>query len=109
MDNRTEGDLAQVKGVAHVGLDALAGEDFLADLQAGRRDDVALLAVLVEHKGDAGGTVRVVFDGLHNARDTILVALEVDDSVHSLMAAASVADSHFTTGVTTTRALLGSQ
>ena len=109
VDNSTEGDFAQIQRVANIGLDTLTGEDFLTDLQAGRSDDVALLTVLVEYKGDTSGTVRIVFNGLHNARDTILVALEVNDSVHSLMAAASVANSHFTAGITTTRALLGSQ
>ena len=97
MDNRTEGDLAQIKRIAHVRLNTLTGEDLLTDLQAGGGDDVTLLTILVEYKGDAGGTVGIVFNSLHNARDTILVALEVNDSVHSLMAAATVADSHFTT------------
>ena len=53
MDDGTEGDLAQIKRVAHVGLDTLAREDLLTDLQAGGSDDVALLTVLVEYEGSS--------------------------------------------------------
>src|SRR4029077_20295884 len=55
--------------------------DWVADLEAERREDVALLAVLVMDECDAGAAVGVVFDGRHAALDAVLVALEVDLAV----------------------------
>ena len=63
----------------------------VADLQAVRRQDVALLAVGVDEQGDARRAVRVVLDGGDARRHAVLVALEVDDAVAALVAAAAVA------------------
>src|SRR4029077_18539860 len=52
--------------------------DRVADLKAERRQDVALLAVLVVDERDSGASVRVVFDGGPLARHAVLVPLEVD-------------------------------
>jgi hypothetical protein len=51
-------------------------------------DDVALLAVLVLHERNARRAVRVVLDVLHDGRHVVLVALEIDDPVLTLVTAA---------------------
>ena len=68
-----------------------AGLDHVADLQALRREDVALLAVQVVQQRDARGAVGVVLDVRDLRRHAVLVALEVDDAVAPLVAAALVA------------------
>ena len=65
------------------------GDDRVADLQADRLQDVALLAVGVGQQRDARRAVRVVLDRRHLRRNVALVALEVDDAVHPLVAAAA--------------------
>ena len=62
--------------------------DRVADLEALRRDDVALLAVGVVQQRDARRAVRVVLDVRHLGRHAVLVALEVDHPVAALVAAA---------------------
>ena len=52
--------------------------------------DVALLAVDVVQKGDAGAAVRDVLDGSDLRGHAVLLALEVDDAVAALVAAALV-------------------
>src|SRR5207247_2501299 len=52
--------------------------DGIPHLQAERREDVALLAVLVVDQRDPGAAVGVVLDGRDLARHTDLVPLEVD-------------------------------
>ena len=65
------------------------GDDRVAHLQPDRLQDVALLAVRVGQQRDARRAVRVVLDRRHLRRDVALVALEVDDAVHPLVAAAA--------------------
>src|SRR5262249_21910001 len=55
------------------------------------REDVALLAVGVMEERDAGAPVRIVLDRRHHRRHADLVALEVDDAVAALVAAAAEA------------------
>src|SRR5262249_30579026 len=69
----------------------LAADDPVARLQPVGRQDVGLLAVLVLQQGDAGGAVGVVLDGQDVGPDVVLAALEVDDAVHALVAAAAEA------------------
>src|SRR6185503_6821866 len=63
------------------------------------RDDVALLAVLVEEEREARRAVRVVLDRLDRRGNPVLVALEVDHPVVALLAAAAVARGHAALGV----------
>ena len=67
----------------------LARHHRVADLEAERMQDVALLAVGVGDERDARRAVRVVLDRRDLARDVELVALEVDDAVVALVAAAA--------------------
>ena len=63
--------------------------------------DVALLAVNVVQQSDTSGAVRVVLDGSDLCRHAVLVALEVDDAVTTLHAAALMTDGDVTVVVAT--------
>ncbi len=101
----TNGDFTQGKAVADLGSDAAAGGDNLSYLDAVGSDDIPLLAVLILDEGDAGAAVRIILDGQNGCGALILVAEEVDDTVHPLVAAADVANGHLAGVVAATRAL----
>src|SRR4051812_27864037 len=90
MDLRTERDAAQRQSVADAHFRAAARHNAVADLQAKGRQDIALLAVGVMDQGDARRAVRIVLNRRDFAGDPQLVALEVDDPVEALVAAAPV-------------------
>src|SRR5262249_9791828 len=71
-----------------------------------RRDDVAALAIGVQEQREAGAAVRVVLEPLDLRRNAVLVALEVDDPVVVLVAAALVAHRDVAVVVTARSALL---
>ena len=71
-------------------MSALGPDRPVADLEALRRHDVALLAVRVVQQGDAGRAVRVVLD-VRDSPAPVFVALEVDQTVAPLVAAALMA------------------
>ena len=89
VEQRAERDVLQRQRVARQDVDVLPGDDRVADLQADRLQDVALLAVGVGQQRDARRAVRVVLDRRDLRRNVALVALEVDDAVHPLVAAAA--------------------
>jgi hypothetical protein len=59
-------------------------------LRALRRQDVAALAVRVQHEREIRRAVRIVLEPLDATLDAVLVALEVDDAVVPLVTAALV-------------------
>jgi hypothetical protein len=89
VEHRPERDVLERKRVARKNVDVVAGDHRIADLQAERLQDVALLAVGVGDERDARRTIRVVLDRRDFARDVFLVPLEVDDAVQPLVAAAA--------------------
>src|SRR4029077_6886231 len=64
--------------------------DRVADLEAQRRQDVALLPVLVVDERDTRAAVRGVLDRGDLPGDPVLVALEVDLAIQLAVAAALV-------------------
>ena len=96
VDDGVQRDVAQRNGVTHAELGTFARLQHVADLDTGRGDDVAALAVLVLDQGDAGGAVRIVFDCLDDAGDASELTLEVDQAVQLLVATAATAGSDFT-------------
>src|SRR5687768_11205088 len=78
---RAQRDAAQRQRIA--GLDRRLGarSDRVARGKTLGREDVAALAVRVEHEREMGAPVRVVFETLHLARHAILVATEVDHPI----------------------------
>ena len=103
MHNGTQGDVAQLQRVAGLNVRANASLDVIALLQAGRSEDVALLAIRVVEEGDAGRAVGVVLNVSDRRRDAVLVVTtEVNHAVLALMTAAAVAGGHATVVVTAT-------
>src|SRR6478672_10751311 len=84
-------DARQRQGVPGPDVDAGAALDGLADLKPRGRQDVALLAVGIVQQRDPAGSVGVVLDRVHLGGHAVLLALEVDDPVAPLVAAALVA------------------
>src|SRR5262249_17913608 len=80
--------------VADRRLDGLAPLSRRAGVPAERREDVALLPVLVAHERDAGAAARVVLDRDDGGGDAVLVALEVDQAHEALVPAAAMARGH---------------
>ena len=85
-----KGNALQRKGVADKDVSVRTAHDLLADSEADRLNDVALLAVRVVNEGDAEAAVGIVLDGGYGAGDAELVALEVDYAQLLLVAAAVV-------------------
>src|ERR1700733_13598472 len=86
---RAEGDVAQGHGIAGLDVGVPARDDLVADREAVRSENVALLAVDVVKEGDARGAVRIVFDRGDAGGDADLVTAPVDDAVALLVTAAS--------------------
>src|SRR5262249_10916575 len=91
VDEQSQRNVRERHHVADDRLDALARLERLADLQAERREDVALLAVPVLEQRDAGAAPGVVLDGGDRRRDAVLLALEVEDAEVAPRAAAAMA------------------
>src|SRR5690606_21055755 len=91
VDGGADRDVAQLEGIARLNFSRLAAHDLVPDLQTDRREAVALLAVDILQQRDARRAVRVVLDGDAPGRNPVLVALEVDDPVTALVAAADPA------------------
>jgi hypothetical protein len=86
---RTQRDLAQGHRIARPHVRTRTRDDSVTLLQPLWLQDVALLAVVVLHEGDARRAVRIVLDLLDDRADAVLVALEVDDPVLPLVTAAT--------------------
>ena len=80
--------------VAGLHVDLLAGDHRVADGEALRREDVGELAVLVLHERDEGGAVGIVFETLDARGHVEFAALEIDDAIALLVAAALPAHGH---------------
>src|SRR4051794_32784218 len=106
VDHGADGDVAQRQVVARLDVGRRTGLDPVALRQAGRTDDVALLAVGVVEQGDARRAVGVVLDVGDLGRHTVLVRpTEVDDAVGTLVTAALVTNRDATVDVATALAV----
>src|SRR5688572_3019906 len=94
VDRRAERDPAQRQRVARQDVRGRPGYDLGADVQAVRREYVALLAVDVVEERDPSRPVRVVLDRRDLGRNPDLVPAEVDDPVETLVSAPHVAGRH---------------
>lgn len=82
-------------------IGASTAHDFIRRLSGFRSDDVTAFAVLIEDESDVGGAVRIVFETFNNSGNTVFIALEVDDTVGLLVAAALMTNSDTAEIVTT--------
>ena len=81
MNNRTERDILERKRVPRLDVSLGTRLHNIADLEAVRCEDVALLAVCVVQQRDARTAVRIVFDRRDTGRNSVLRALKVNDAV----------------------------
>src|SRR5688572_30017872 len=91
VNRRTDRNVAQLHAVAGLDRRFRTREHRVAGGDALRREDVATLAVLVQHEREMRGAVRIVFDALDLAGHAVLVAQEVHQAVLLLVTAALVA------------------
>src|SRR4029079_7078750 len=91
VNRRTDRDVGQLHGVAGLDRRFRTRDHRVTGSDALRRDDVATLAVLVQHEREMRGAVRIVFDALHLARNAVLVTQEVDHAVLLFVTVALVA------------------
>ena len=105
MYKSTHRDLCERQAVAHVGSDARTGLDNLTDLQSIGGDDVLLHTVFIFYESDTGAAVGIVLNGLYGSLHIVLVAEEIDHTVHPLVSATTVANGHLTGVVPSTCAL----
>ena len=92
MDHGAHGDGGDRKGVAGLDVGSFGGDDLVAGLQAHRSQNVAALAIFIFQQRDEGAAVGVVLQAQDGSGHVQLVALEVDDAVLALVAAAAMAD-----------------
>ena len=92
VDDGTNGNVGDRQAVA--GLDVGFGgrDDLVAGGETDRRDDVALFAVFILDESDECAAVGIVLKAQDGCEHIHLVALEVDDAVLLLVAAAVMAD-----------------
>ena len=93
VDEGTNRDAAERKRVAGLNVRVGAGDDNVADLQAVRSDDIALLAVLVLNESDECASVWIVLECEYICDHIVLITLKVDDTILSSVSDASVANS----------------
>ena len=108
VDDDTFRDVSELHAVADGDFACLAIGDLLADLETLRAEDVSLLALLVDDKGDAAVAVGIVFDGLDNAF-ALAGPAEVDKAVHSLVTAADVTAGDVALGISSAGLLQGDE
>ena len=96
-----ERDVLQRQGVSDRERCIGTGKDLRSDSQTLGGYDVALLSIGIEHEGDVRTPVGIILDGLHGSGNTVLVPLEVDDPVGSLVTTAPSPDGDAAERVTT--------
>ena len=92
VDDGTDRDVGDGQAVAGLDISGGGRDDLVASLQADRSNDVALLAVLVLDESNERAAVGVILQTQDSRGDVHLVALEVDDAVLLLVAAAVMTD-----------------
>ena len=102
VDERTERNLGEQKGIADFGGNTGTGHDGLTNLEALGTEDIALLAISIADEGDTGATVGVVLDSFYNSGNTVFVALEVNKAIELFVATADIAHGHLTLVVAAT-------
>ena len=101
VDKSTERNFRERKSVPHLRSNACSGSDDLSYFQSVWRNDVSLFAIFIFYQCDTCAAVRIVLYSEHLCLAVVLVTQEIDDTVHSLMAATDVTHCHFTLIVTT--------
>src|SRR6185369_14749697 len=91
-DGRTDRNVTDRQSITRLDRRLGAADDRLADYHAFIGDDVATLAIGVNHQRDVRGTVRIVFQTFDLTRNAVLVALEIDNAIGLLVTTTLVTD-----------------
>ena len=92
VDHGTDGNVGNGQAVAGLNVGSGGGQNLVAGLQAHRGNDIALLAIFILNQSDVGAAVGIVLQLQDSGFHVHLVALEVDDAVLALFAAAAMTD-----------------
>src|SRR6202020_599521 len=92
--------------IARLDVDIVAGDDRMANREPRRRQDIGLGAVGVLHQRNEGGAGRIGFQRLDGRGHIDLAALEVDDAVGLLVAAAAETHGDTTGRIASARGML---
>ena len=99
----TYGYIRKRESIARLNVRAGARKHFVTDVKTYGREDVSLLAVRISEQSDMRGPVRVVLYTLNRCGDTVLIALEVYNSVFRSVAAAYMTNGYFALVVSAAR------
>jgi len=94
VDKGSQGDVLQGQGIARPNLHSGTRNQLVSGLESLRGQDVALFSVRIVKQGNVGGAVRVVLDAGHFGRNAVLVPLEIQDPVMTLVPSPPVSASH---------------
>src|SRR5882757_4269193 len=106
VDDGADRHVAERHDVARLHVDIVAGDHGVADRQTLRRQDISLGAVGIFYQRDKRGAVRIVFQALDGRRHVDLGALEIDDAIGLLVAAAAKTHDHAAGVVATAAGML---
>ncbi len=90
MEHRAERHVLNLQGIARLDFGVGAGHDDIADIQPFRRKNIPVFAVAVLQQRNAAVAVRIVLQLRNRCRDIDLVALEVNDSIMTAIAATAM-------------------
>src|SRR5690606_37528907 len=105
VNNRTNRHRSERHCVARLHVNRIACNDLVANSETLRSQDVCQFTVFVTDQRDERSTVRIVFQAFDSADNVKLAALEIDETVRTLVTTALKANSDTTSVVTAT--LLG--
>src|SRR5258708_7300997 len=100
VNNGTSRDVLQRQGIARLDIRFGTSRNTIAHLKAQRRENIALLTIQIMQQGDTRRAVRIVLDRRNLRRNTQLVALEIDQTIGTFGATATMANRNFTLVVT---------
>src|SRR5262249_61260082 len=72
----------------------ITGNDGVTNLQSIRRKNVTSLPIGIPQQRDPGGTSGIILDGLDFGRNLVLVALEIDEPIQTLIPATPMIARH---------------
>src|SRR5207244_6113875 len=91
VDDRADRHGAERHGIARLHVDGGSRHYGIADGETLRRQDIGLLAIRIFDERDIGGAIGIIFEAFDGRRDICLAALEIDQAIGLLVAAALAA------------------
>jgi hypothetical protein len=90
VDMRSEGNVLKREGIADSYLRLFARNNFIADSQANRGQDIFFFSIYIMKEGDICGAIGIILDRCYFGGDAVLVPLEVDYAIKPAVAATPV-------------------